>query len=83
MAHLNRERLSEVISVSKRSTGLACSIPSWCGMFLGSALMGFLCEKWIGALIVFSVVRQLTALPIFFWGRAIKKGLNQGLGLLL
>jgi hypothetical protein len=34
--------------------------------------MGFLYEKSIGALIVFSVVSQLMALPIFFLGTAMK-----------
>jgi hypothetical protein len=36
-------------------------------------MMGFLYDKSIGALITFSVVSQLLALPIFFWGTATAK----------
>jgi len=66
--------LSDAISVSKRSTGFGLFYTVFgVGWFLGSALMGFLYEKSIGALIVFSVASQLMALPIFFWGTATKK----------
>jgi predicted MFS family arabinose efflux permease len=66
--------LSEVISVSKRSTGFGLFYTVFgVGWFLGSALMGFLYDKSIGALILFSVVSQLAALPIFFWGTATNK----------
>lgn len=62
--------LSEVVSAAKRSTAFGlydtCFGIAW---FLGSATMGFLYDKSITALIVFSVVFQLVALPIFFWGR--------------
>jgi predicted MFS family arabinose efflux permease len=66
--------LSDVISVSKRSTGFGLFYTVFgVGWFLGSALMGFLYDKSIGALITFSVVSQLLALPIFFWGTATAK----------
>jgi len=66
--------LSDVISVSKRSTGFGLFYTVFgVGWFLGSALMGLLYEKSIGALIVFSVLSQLMALPILFWGTATKK----------
>jgi predicted MFS family arabinose efflux permease len=69
-----RAMLSEVISPSMRSTGFGLFYTFFgVGWFLGSALMGFLYEKSIGALIVFSVVSQLMALPIFFWGTARSK----------
>jgi MFS family permease len=69
-----RAMLSEVISPSRRSTGFGLFYTFFgVGWFLGSALMGFLYEKSIGALIVFSVVSQLMALPIFFWGTARSK----------
>lgn len=66
--------LSEVISPSKRSTGFGLFYTVFgVGWFLGSALMGFLYDKSIGGLIVFSVVSQLLALPVFFWGLANRK----------
>src|SRR5437868_5166532 len=66
--------LADVISVSKRSTGFGLFYTVFgVGWFLGSALMGLLYEKSIGALIVFSVLSQLMALPILFWGTATKK----------
>jgi predicted MFS family arabinose efflux permease len=65
--------LSEVMSPSKRSTGFGLFYTIFgVGWFLGSALMGVLYDKSIGALIVFSVASQLIALPIFFWGTATK-----------
>ena len=61
--------LSEVISAAKRSTGFGLFYTVFgVGWFLGSALMGFLYDKSLAALIVFSLVTQLLALPILFWG---------------
>ena len=63
--------LSAVISASKRSTGFGLFYTvfgvGWLG---GSALMGFLYDRSLMALIVFSVVSQLAALPILFSGNA-------------
>jgi predicted MFS family arabinose efflux permease len=65
--------LSEVIAPSKRSTGFGLFYTVFgVGWFLGSALMGFLYDKSIGGLIAFSVVSQLLALPVFFWGNRQK-----------
>src|SRR5262249_42099664 len=65
--------LSEVISPAKRSTGFGLFYTVFgVGWFLGSALMGFLYDRSIGDLIVFSVVSQLLALPVFFWGMATR-----------
>jgi predicted MFS family arabinose efflux permease len=63
--------LSEVISPSKRSTafGLFYTIFG-VGWFLGSATMGSLYDKSIFGLILFSMICQLAALPILFWGSA-------------
>lgn len=62
--------LTKVVSTGKRSTAFGlfdtCFGVAW---FLGSAAMGFLYDKSISTLIVFSVVAQFAALPIFFWGR--------------
>ena len=60
--------LSGVISPAKRSTGFGLFYAVFgVGWFAGSALMGFLYDRSLGALIVFSIVCQLAALPIFFW----------------
>src|SRR5947207_3076582 len=63
--------LTTVISVSKRSTGFGlfytCYGIAW---FLGSATMGFLYDRSITSVAVLSVVLQLAALPLFFWGKS-------------
>src|SRR5205823_3336896 len=63
--------LTGVMRMSKRSTGFGlfytCFGIAW---FLGSATMGFLYDRSIIALVLLSVVLQLAALPVFFWGRA-------------
>src|SRR5215216_6909747 len=62
--------LAEVVVAVKRSTAFGlydtCFGVAW---FTGSAAMGFLYEKSITTLIIFSLVFQLAALPVFFWGR--------------
>ncbi len=67
--------LTKVVSPGKRSTafGLFDTVfgIAW---FLGSAAMGLLYDKSLSSLIVFSVVLQLAALPVFFWGRRESKG---------
>ena len=61
--------LSEVISPSRRSTGFGLFYTVFgVGWFLGSALMGFLYDKSIAALVAFSAAAQLLALPILLWG---------------
>jgi predicted MFS family arabinose efflux permease len=67
--------LTKVVSAGKRSTafGLFDTVfgVAW---FLGSAAMGLLYDKSLSSLIIFSVVLQLAALPVFFWGRRESKG---------
>jgi predicted MFS family arabinose efflux permease len=66
-----RAMLSGVISPSKRSTGFGLFYTVFgVGWFAGSTLLGFLYDRSIPALIVLSVVLQLAALPVFFWGRS-------------
>ncbi|HEY3025571.1 MAG TPA: MFS transporter [Pyrinomonadaceae bacterium] len=66
--------LTGVLAVAKRSTGFGLFYTGYgVAWFLGSATMGFLYDKSISALIVFSVVSQLAALPVFFWGRTESK----------
>src|SRR5215510_1357040 len=66
--------LSEVISVSKRATGFGLFYTVFgVGWFLGSALMGFLYDQSIPALIVLSVILQLMALPVLFWAKSKTK----------
>jgi predicted MFS family arabinose efflux permease len=66
--------LTGLMPITKRSTGFGffytCYGIAW---FLGSATMGFLYDRWLFALIVFSIVLQLAALPVFFWGRSESK----------
>lgn len=62
--------LTKVVSAGKRSTAFGLFDTSFgIAWFLGSAAMGFLYDKSISTLIVFSVVAQLAALPVFIWGR--------------
>jgi len=62
--------LAEVVSAAKRSTGFGLYDTAFgIAWFVGSATLGFLYDKSLTGLIVFSVVFQLAGLPIFFWGR--------------
>jgi predicted MFS family arabinose efflux permease len=66
---LLKAMLSSVISASKRSTGFGLFYMFFgVAWFAGSALMGFLYDKSIVALILFSVICQLAAFPILLWG---------------
>jgi predicted MFS family arabinose efflux permease len=66
--------LTDLMAITKRSTGFGlfytCYGIAW---FLGSAAMGFLYDKWLTALIIFSIALQLAALPVFFWGKTESK----------
>lgn len=62
--------LTDFMPVRKRSTGFGLFYTGYgIAWFLGSAAMGLLYDKSITTLIVFSVLCQLVALPVFFWGR--------------
>jgi len=66
--------LTKVVSAAKRSTAFGLFDTGFgIAWFLGSAAMGFLYDKSITTVIVFSVLFQLVALPIFLWGRAESK----------
>jgi predicted MFS family arabinose efflux permease len=59
--------LTNVLSVAKRSTGFGLFYTGYgIAWFLGSAAMGFLYDKSILTLVIFSIVLQLLALPVFF-----------------
>jgi len=59
--------LTAVIPAEKRSTAFGLFDTGYgIAWFLGSATMGLLYEKSILALVVFSVVLQLAALPLLF-----------------
>lgn len=63
--------LASVISASRRSTGFGLFYTVFgVGWFAGSAAMGFLYDKSLTTLIVFSIICQIAALPIFLWGTA-------------
>jgi MFS family permease len=63
--------LSDVVPAEKRSTAFGVFDTGFgIAWFVGSATMGWLYEKSIPALIVFSVLLQLVAVPVlFFAGR--------------
>ena len=63
--------LSNVVPIEKRSTAFGVFDTGFgVAWFLGSAVMGFLYAKSILALVLFSVVLQLAAMPVlFFAGR--------------
>ena len=59
--------LTNVIPAEKRSTASGLFDTGYgIAWFLGSAAMGLLYEKSILALVLFSVVLQLAALPLLF-----------------
>jgi predicted MFS family arabinose efflux permease len=67
--------LSEVLSVARRSTGFGLFYTGYgIAWFLGSAAMGLLYDKSIQAVVIFSVVFQLLALPVFLWARNWSEG---------
>src|SRR5436190_22877453 len=62
--------LTGVLAAAKRGTGFGFFYTGYgIAWFLGSALMGFLYDKSISAVVVFSVVLQLLALPVFLWAK--------------
>ncbi|MGA2091005.1 MAG: MFS transporter [Endomicrobiales bacterium] len=64
---LIKAMLSHVISADKRSTAFGVFDTGFgIALFLGSAAMGILYARSIIALIIFSVVVQISALPIFY-----------------
>lgn len=68
--------LSEVLAAAKRSTGFGLFYTGYgIAWFLGSAAMGFLYERSILSLVVFSVAGQLAAVPVFAWGARQSKSL--------
>ena len=67
---LLKAMLVDVMPANKRSTGFGLFYTAFgIAWFLGSAAMGFLYYKSILGLIIFSVVFQLAALPVFWWNR--------------
>ena len=63
--------LADVIPKDKRSTGYGVFDTVFgVAWFAGSAAMGILYDKSIPAVVIFSVVLQLGALPFFVWARS-------------
>jgi MFS family permease len=63
--------LTGVLSVSKRSTGFGLFYTGYgIAWFLGSAAMGYLYDMSVLTVVIFSVVFQLLALPVFLWARS-------------
>ena len=68
---LLKAMLSSVIPAAKRSTGFGLFYTVFgVAWFIGSAAMGFLYDRSLLTLIMFSVICQLAALPAFLWGNA-------------
>jgi predicted MFS family arabinose efflux permease len=66
--------LTELMPVTKRSTGFGLFYTGYgIAWFLGSAAMGFLYDRSIITLIIFSILLQLIALPVFFWAKTQSK----------
>ncbi len=62
--------LTGVLAVAKRGTGFGFFYTGYgIAWFLGSAAMGLLYDKSILAVVIFSVVLQLLALPVFLWAK--------------
>ena len=62
--------LAGVLAVAKRGTGFGFFYTGYgIAWFLGSAAMGLLYDKSILAVVIFSIVLQLLALPVFLWAR--------------
>jgi len=62
--------LTGVLTVEKRGTGFGFFYTGYgIAWFLGSAAMGYLYDKSIVAVVIFSVVFQLLALPVFLSAR--------------
>lgn len=62
--------ITPVISVAKRSTGFGVFDTAFgVAWFLGSVTMGLLYDTSLIALIIFSVILQLVALPVFVWAK--------------
>ena len=65
---LLKAMLSSVIPAAKRGTGFGLFYTAFgVAWFIGSAAMGFLYDRSLVTLIIFSVVCQLAALPTFLW----------------
>ena len=68
---LLKAMLSSVIPAAKRSTGFGLFYTAFgVAWFIGSAAMGFLYDRSLITLIIFSVIFQLAALPAFLWANA-------------
>lgn len=68
---LLKAMLSDVIPAAKRSTGFGLFYTAFgVAWFAGSAAMGFLYDRSLIILIVFSVLCQVAAMPAFLWANA-------------
>lgn len=68
---LLKAMLSSVIPAAKRSTGFGLFYTAFgIAWFIGSAAMGFLYDRSLSTLIIFSVICQVAALPTLLWGNA-------------
>lgn len=70
--------MAGVISATKRATAFGLFDTGFgVAWFLGSWFMGYLYDKTIHGLVIFSVILQLLALPIFWVAhQKVKKGVN-------
>jgi MFS family permease len=72
---LLKAMLTELMPVTKRSTGFGLFYTGYgIAWFLGSTTMGFLYDRSILGLVIFSVVLQLLALPVLVLARSRSEG---------
>jgi predicted MFS family arabinose efflux permease len=65
-----RSGISQLVSMNKRGTAFGTFNAVYGIMwFIGSATMGLLYDHWVGALVIFGLIAQLTAAGMFFWLR--------------
>jgi MFS family permease len=65
-----RSGISQLVSMNKRGTAFGTFNAVYGIMwFIGSATMGLLYDHWIGALVIFGLIAQMTAAGMFFWLR--------------
>jgi MFS family permease len=72
-----RSGISQLVSMNKRGSAFGTFNAVYGIMwFVGSATMGLLYDRWIGALVLFGLAAQITAAGMFFW---LKKPLGKAI----
>jgi MFS family permease len=65
-----RSGIAQLVSMNKRGNAFGTFNAVYGIMwFAGSATMGLLYDHWIGSLVIFGMIAQITAAGMFFWLR--------------